>query len=185
LRTYIQFPPELVWMNLTVWVDTREVLSEAFVFRHCHILFNDGGIRVGMENAFFVRLRWRRNPWQWSGIPAPGHSSFKPFPFRDCYSRHSWEVLLNLARLISFELSKSSIAQRSMQNKKVAFTTQMWDYLCYRLELQAAVIEKNGVSTLLHVCKNGTKEVIKCRILKDSIHLDTSSLFDCLQRVLG
>jgi hypothetical protein len=71
-RTYMQFPPELIWTNLTVRLDAREVLSEAFVFRHRHILFNDAGICVGMENAFFVRLRWQRDPWQWSGIPVPG-----------------------------------------------------------------------------------------------------------------
>jgi hypothetical protein len=185
LRTYIQFPPELVWTNLTVLVDAREVVSEAFVFRHRHILFNDAGICVGMENAFFVRIRWKRDPWEWSGIPAPELSSFEPFPFHDCYSRRSWEVLLKLARLISFEMSKSSIAQRSTQNKKVDFTQAMWDYLRYRLEPHAEVIEKKGVSTLLHLRKNGTKEVIKCRLLKESIRLDTNPLFDCLQRVLG
>jgi hypothetical protein len=181
----MQFPPELIWTNLTVRLDAREVLSEAFVFRHRHILFNDARICVGMENAFFVRLRWQRDPWQWSGIPLPGISGFEPFPFRDCYSRRSWEVLLNLTRLISFEMSKSSIAQRSTQNKKLAFTKTMWDYLQYRLEPQVEVIEKTGVSTILHLRKKGTKEVVKCRIQKESIRIDTSSLFDHLQRVLG
>jgi hypothetical protein len=138
-----------------------------------------------MENAFFVRIRWTNNPWQWSGIPAPGLTGFEPFPFHDCYSRHSWEVLLNITRLISFEMSKSSIAQRSTQNKKLAFTKTMWDYLRYRLEPQAEVIKKNGISTLLHLRRNGTKEVIKCRTQKESIGLDTSALFDLLQRVLG
>jgi hypothetical protein len=184
-RTYIQFPPELVWTNLTVRLDAKEVLSEAFVFRHRHILFNDAGICVGMENAFFVRVRFQREPWQWSGIPGPELSRFEPFPFRDCYSRRSWEVLLNLTRLISFEMAKSSIMQRSTQNKKVHFTKTMWDYLRYRLECQVEVIAKDGVSTILHVRKNGTKEVIKCRIVKESIRLDTSSLFEHLQRVLG
>jgi hypothetical protein len=185
LQTYIQFPLKLVWTNLTVRLNARQVLSEAFVFRHRHILFNDAGICVGMENAFFVRIRWTKDPPQWSKIPAPGLSSFGPFPFHDCYSRRSWEVLLNLTRLISYEMSKSSIAQRSTQNKKVDFTKTMWDYLRYRLQPEAEVIEKNGVSTLLHLRKNGTKEVIKCRILKGSIRLDTSALFDLLQRVLG
>jgi hypothetical protein len=112
-RTYIQFPPELVWTNLTVRLDAKEVLSEAFVFRHRHILFNDAGICVGMENTFLVWARFRLEPWQWSAIPGPELSGFEPFPFRDCYSRRSWEVLLNLTRLISFEMAKSSIMQHS------------------------------------------------------------------------
>jgi hypothetical protein len=82
-------------------------------------------------------------------------------------------------------MAKSSIMQRSNQNKKVHFTKTMWDYLRYRLESQVEVLAKNGVSTILHVRKNGTKEVIKCRIVKESIRLDTSSLFEHLQRVLG
>jgi hypothetical protein len=53
LQTYIQFPSELIWTSLTVQLDAREVLTEAFVFRYHHILFNDAGICVGMENAFF------------------------------------------------------------------------------------------------------------------------------------
>jgi hypothetical protein len=118
-RTYIQFPPKLVWTNLTVRLDAKEVLSGAFVFRHRHILFNDAGICVGIESAFFVRVRFQREPWQWSSILGPKLSGFEPFWFRDCYSRLSWEVLLNLTRLISFEMAKSSIMQRSNQNKKV------------------------------------------------------------------
>jgi hypothetical protein len=114
-----------------------------------------------MENAFFVRLRWKRDPLQWSGIHVPGLSGFEPFTLGNCYSRRSWEVLLNLTRLISFEMSKSSIAQRSTQNKK-PFTKTMWDYLRYRLEPQVKVIEKTGVSTILHLHKKGTKEVVKC-----------------------
>jgi hypothetical protein len=55
----------------------------------------------------------------------------------------------------------------------------MWDYLRYRLETQVDVKEKVGGSMILYIRKNGTKEVIKCRVL------DTSSLFALLQSVLG
>jgi hypothetical protein len=83
------------------------------------------------------------------------------FRVRDSLSsRRSWEVLLKLTRLISFEMAKSSIMQRSNQNKKLHFTKTVWDYLRYRLECQVEVIAKNGVSTILHVRKNGTKEAI-------------------------
>jgi hypothetical protein len=82
--------------------------------------------------------------------------------------------------LISFELFKLSISQQLTQNKKVDSTKRMWDYLRYRLESQVEVIEKKGVSTILHLRKKGTKVVIKSQILKESILLDTSSLFDHL-----
>jgi hypothetical protein len=184
-RTYIQFPPEIIWTNVAVKLDASEVISEAFVFRLRHILFNDAGMCYGMENAFFARLRWNRNSWEWSGIPDVAVSGFEPFPFMDCYTRRQWENLLRIARLISFEMARSSISQSTRQSKKVHCTKSMWDYLRYRLEPQVEVKEKVGVSTILYVRKNGTKEVIKCRVIKESIRLDTSSLFALLQSVLG
>ena len=185
-RTYLQFPPEIMWTNVAVKLDASEVISEAFVFRLRHILFNDAGMCFGMDNAFFARLRWDRNIWEWSGIPDVAVSGFEPFPFMDCYTRRQWENLLRIARLISFEMARSSIAQSTRQStKKVHCTKTMWDYLRYRLEPQVEVKEKVGVSTILYIRKNGTKEVIKCRVIKESIRLDTSSLFALLQSVLG
>jgi hypothetical protein len=45
-----------------------------------------------------------------------------------------------------------------MQNKKVYFMKTMWDYLQYRLEPQSEVVEKKGISTILHLCRKGRKE---------------------------
>jgi hypothetical protein len=184
-RTYLQFPPELIWTNAAVQLDSKDVISEAFVFRLRHILFQDAGMCFGMKNAFFVRLRWDRASWKWSGIPDAAVCGFEPFPYSDCYTRRVWENLLRIARLISFEMARSSIAQSTRQSKKVHCTKVMWDYLRYRLEPQVTVKERLGVSTILYLRKNGTKEVIKCRVLKGTIRLDTSSLFSLLQSVLG
>jgi hypothetical protein len=184
-QTYIQFPPEIIWTNAAVLLEASEVISEAFVFRLRHILFNDAGMCYGMENAFFVRLRWDRDTFEWSGIADVSGSGFEPFPFTDCYTRRQWENLLRIARLISFEMARSSIAQSTRQSKKVHCTKTMWDYLLYRLQPQVEVKEKIGVSTILYLRKNGTKEVIKCRVVKETLRLDTSSLFALLQRVLG
>jgi hypothetical protein len=38
-----------------------------------------------MENAFFVRLCWDQNNWEWSGIPDVAVSGFEPFSFMDYY----------------------------------------------------------------------------------------------------
>jgi hypothetical protein len=184
-RTYIQFPPEVIWTNTAVKLDTSMVLSEAFVFRLRHILFTDAGMCYGMANAFYSRLCWDRDNWEWSGIPSLSVSGFEPFPFTDCYTRRQWENLLRIARLISFEMARSSIGQSTRQSKKVHCTKAMWDYLRYRLEPHVDVKERVGVSTILYLRKNGTKEVIKCRVIKDTIRLDTSSLFRILQSVLG
>lgn len=184
-RTYLQFPPEVIWTNTAVKLDSSLVVSEAFVFRLRHILFTDAGMCYGMANAFFARLCWDRDNWEWSGIPTLSVSGFEPFPFTDCYTRRQWENLLRIARLISFEMARSSIAQSTRQSKKVHCTKTMWDYLRYRLEPHVTVKERAGVSTILYLRKNGTKEVIKCRVIKETIRLDTSSLFGILQSVLG
>jgi hypothetical protein len=184
-RTYIQFPPEIIWTNTAVLLQASEVISEAFVFRLHHILFKDGGMCYGMENAFFARLRWDRDTFELSGIPEVLGSGFEPFPYSDCYTRRQWENLLRIARLISFEIARSSISQSTRQSKKVHCTKTMWDYLRYRLEPQVDIKERLGVSTILYLRKNGTKEVIKCRVVKETLRLDTSSLFALLQSVLG
>jgi hypothetical protein len=59
-QTYLQFPPELIWTNAAVQLDSKDVISKAFVFWLCHILFHDAGMCFGMKNAFFARLRWDR-----------------------------------------------------------------------------------------------------------------------------
>jgi hypothetical protein len=107
-QTHIQFPPEIIWTNVAVKLDATEVISEAFVFRLCHILFNNAGMCYGMDNAFFARLRWDPNIWEWSGIPDVALSGFKPFLYMDCYMRRQMENLLHIALLISFEMARSS-----------------------------------------------------------------------------
>jgi hypothetical protein len=46
-------------------------------------------------------------------------------------------------------------------------------------------VEKSGVSTVLYSRKNGTKEVLKCRLTKYVICVDTIVLFKILQSIMG
>jgi hypothetical protein len=81
------------------------------------------------------------------------------------------------------ELSRSSIGQSKRQTKIIDYSISEWSYLSYRLLGDAN--EKEGVSTNLFPCKNGTKEINKVRLTTFTHRIDTASQFAVLQGVLG
>ncbi len=185
-RTYILFPKEVFWSNYVKWVCQEQVLSEAFVFLENEVSNGPAGFCPGMENAFLVRAKLHIGPAgnsEWTRLISP--SQFQSFPFEDCYSKQAWEIVLKLARLIFYELSRSSIIQRTQRSDYLDCPSGDWEYLRYRLQPKVEVVEKFGVSTVTYSRKNGTKEVIKSRLSKYLIRLDTFVLFSKLQRVLG
>lgn len=186
-RTYLLFPEELVWTNVVKHVHSSCLQSEAFVFRQEFILDRDGGFCFGMANAFFVRFRLGCDAAKWGPIPDLFNSGFQAFPHYDCYSKRGWDNVLLLSRLISTELSRSSIGQSTRQTKIIDYSVAQWSYLSYRLYTPEVgdATEKVGVSTNLYPRKNGTKEIIKVRITKYTHRIDTESKFGLLQCVLG
>jgi hypothetical protein len=186
-RTYLEYPRELVWTNHVQWLSKREVTTEAFIFLGDDLDNGSAGYCIGMENAFFVRYQWKQDPRGdvvWNRLFH--HDQFESFPSEDCYSKRAWDRVLKLARLIYYELSRSSITQRSSRSDHVDFNASDWEYLKYRFDSDVEVVSKIGVTTLPYSRKNGTiKEVIKCRLTKQMIRFDTMPLFASLQRVLG
>jgi hypothetical protein len=81
--------------------------------------------------------------------------------------------VLKLAWLIFHKLSWSSILQLSRRSNYLDFHPGEWQYLqsCHGPKVE--VLSKSGVSSILYSRKNSTKEVIKCRLTKYYIHLDT------------
>jgi hypothetical protein len=184
-RMYIEFPTEVFWSNYVQWIPQIELIMEAFVFLESDVVNGSAGFCVGMENGFFIRYQWTRFNQQDTWIRLISHSQFQSFPFDDCCSKRAWEIVLKLARLIFHELSRSSITQHSRRSDYLDFHPGEWQYLRSRLGPEVEVVSKSGVSTVLCSRKNGTKEVIKCRLTKYSIRLDTTHLFSRLQNVLG
>ena len=182
-RMYIEYPTEVYWSNFVVWVPQAELLMEAFVFLECDVVSGSAGFCVGMENAFLVRFQWTWGEDTWVRLISP--SQFQSFPFEDSYSKRAWELVLKLGRLIFHELSRSSITQQSRRSDYLDFHPGEWQYLRFRLGLEVEVVSKRGVSTVLYSWKNSPKEVIKCRLMKHSIRLDSVYLFSRLQCVLG
>jgi hypothetical protein len=150
------------------------------------VVNGSAGFSVGMENAFIVRYQWeQRGEEQDTWIRLLCQTQFQSFPFDDSCSKRAWELVLKLARLIFHELSRSSISQQSRRSDYLDFHPGEWQYLQSRLGPQVEVLSKRGVSSVLYSRKNSTKEVIKCRLTKYSMRLDTISLFCRLQSVLG
>jgi hypothetical protein len=184
-RTYILFPKEVFWSNYVKWIPQDQVKSEAFVFLEDDVLNGAAGFCPGMENAFLLRARWHRGDATegWSRLLRT--SQFQSFPSEGCYSKRGWEIVLKLARLIFYELSRSSLIQRTQRSDYLDCTLGDWEYLRYRLQPEVEVVEKFGVSTVTYSRRNGTKEVIKSRLSKFLIRIDTSLLFAKLRCVLG
>jgi hypothetical protein len=186
-RTYILYPNEVFWSNFLMWIPQEQVNSEAFVFLEEEIVNGAAGFCPGMENAFLVRAQWHQEQageaGTWTRLVEP--SQFQSFPSKDCYSKRAWEFVLKLARLIFYELSRSSIIQRTQRSDYLDCHSGDWEYLRYRLQPEVEVVDKFGVSTVTYSRKNGTKEVIKTRLSKYLIRVDTVSLFEKLQSVLG
>jgi hypothetical protein len=183
---YVQHPTEVFWSNFVKWVPQVQLFIEAFVFLESDVVNGSAGFSVGMENAFFVRYQWeQRGEEQDTWIRLLCRSQFQTFPFDDSCSKRAWELVLKLARLIFHELSRSSISQLSRRSDYLDFHPGEWHYLRARLGPEVEVLSKRGVSSVLYSRKNSTKEVIKCRLTKFSIRLDTISLFCRLQSVLG
>jgi hypothetical protein len=183
-RIYIQYPPEVVWSNYVQWIPQAQLISEAFVFLESEYTTGPAGFSFGMDNAFVVRCFWKRAQLdredEWITLV-----EFKSFPSNDSYSKRAWELVLKISRLVFYELSRSSITQASRRSDDLDFAPGEWEYLRYRLEPTVEVVEKSGVSTVLYSRKNGTKEVIKCRLTKYVIRVDTIVLFKSLQSILG
>jgi hypothetical protein len=187
-RAYLEYPTEVAWSNYVQWLPQDQLVKEAFVFLEEDIKNGSAGFCIGMENAFLVRCFWnhRSDGNVWTRLFRP--AQFQTFPSDDCYSKRAWERLLKLARLIYNELSRSSITQRTSRSDFLDFNSGDWEYLRYRLEADAGVevVSKRGVTSVPYSRMNGTiKEVIKCRLTKYMIRLDTMPLFESLQRVLG
>jgi hypothetical protein len=185
-RTYLEYPPELVWTDTVQRLPPSQVKSEAFVFKFNWIRTGEGSICLGMTNGFLVRIRHQRLSYSWQAIPSH-NTGFQPFPHSDSYSKRAWDNVVRLSRLISYELGRSSITQSSRQSRLIDYSLADWIYLRHRLYIPNSdfFIEKEGVSTLLFIRRNGTKEVLKCIVTKQSYRLDTSPLFDHLTGVLG
>jgi hypothetical protein len=185
-RTYLEFPEELVWTDTIQKIPASHIKGEAFVFHESSILFGDGGMCYGMTNGFFVRLTFQRLLTNWETIPDLSACGLYPFPHWDCYSKRAWENLLRLARLIAYELSRSSIGQNTRPNKLIHYSHSDWSYLRYRFNTPSVnQWETQGVSTVLFPRKNGTKENVKRRSHKDTYRFDTSSQFSDLTAILG
>jgi hypothetical protein len=182
-RMYIEYPPEVYWSNFVKWIPQIQLIMEAFVFLESDVASGSAGFCIGMENAFFVRYQWTWVEDTWICLKTP--SQFQSFPFDDSCSKRAWELVLKLARLIFHELSRSSITQQSRRSDYLDFHPGEWQYLRSRLGVEVEVVSKSGVSSVLYSRKNSTKEVIKCRLTKYSIRLDTLFLFSRLQAVLG
>jgi hypothetical protein len=142
------------------------------------------GFSLGMYNSWIVRSFWQRAQLDgkddWTFL-----TEFQSFPSNDCYSKRAWELVLKISHLIFYELSRSSISQARKRSDDLDFQPGEWEYLCYRLSPPVEVVEKKGVSTVFYSRKNGTKEVIKCRLTKYLIRIDTIELFRTLQGILG
>ena len=181
-RTYLLFPTELVWTNSVMLISPNCLQLEAFVFCPEFILEGAGGLSFGMANAYYVRYRLGCEDAHWSPLPPFLNSGFQAFPHYDCYSKRAWDNLLSLSRLISTELSRSSIGQSTRQTKIIDYSRSQWAYLSQRL---GSPFEKEGVSTTLFPRKNGTKEITKVRLTKLTHRIDTASKFALLQSILG
>jgi hypothetical protein len=185
-RTYLEFPTELVWTDVVHRIPASQVQSEAFVFVESWIRTGEGGMCVGMTNGFFVRRRLSLFWDRFEEVPSHTISGFHPFPHYDSYSKRAWDNLIRLSRHISYELGRASISQGTRSNKLLDYSLSDWKYLRYRLATaDNECLEKEGVSSILFIRRNGTKEVLKCAISKYQYRMDTSSLFDHLCGVLG
>jgi hypothetical protein len=140
-----------------------------------------------MTNGYFVRIRHQSLTYSWQVIPTHHTTGFYPFPHYNSYSKRAWDNVVCLSRLISYKLGRSSITQNSRQNRLIDYSLADWSYLRYRLRIPNAdaCIEKDRVSTLLFIRRNGTKEVLKCIVSKKTYRMDTSPLFEHLIGVLG
>jgi hypothetical protein len=186
-RTYMLFPKEVFWSNFVILIPQDQVTSEAFIFLEDEVTNGAAGFCPGMENAFLVRAQWHEptagEGGAWTRLVRA--NQFESFPSNECYSKRAWEFVLKLARLIFNELSRSSIIQRTQRSDYLDCHSGDWEYLQYRLQPEVDVVEKQGVSTVTYSRKNGTKEVIKSRLSKYLIRVDTIVLFAKLQHVLG
>jgi hypothetical protein len=171
-RMYLQSPTEVIWSNYVQWIQQDQLILEAFVFLQSDYSTGPAGFSLRMENSFIVRAFWKRA--QLDGEDASTElAEFESFPSNDSYSKRAWELVLKIARLIFYELSRSSITQASRRSDDLDFQPGKWEYLRYRLAPPVEVVEKTGVSTVFYSRKNGTKEVIKCRLTKYLIRVDT------------
>jgi hypothetical protein len=149
------------------------------------VVNGSAGFSVRMENAFFIYYKWEWGEDQDTWIWLLCRSQFQSFPFNNSCFKCTWELVLKPAQLIFHELSWSSISQLSRRSNYLDFHPGEWQYLQSHLGPQVEVLSKRGVSSVLYSQKNSMKEVIKCRLTKYSIRLDTISLFCRLQSVLG
>jgi hypothetical protein len=182
---YIEYPTEVFWSNFAKWIPKVQLIMEDFIFLEDDVVNSSAGFCIGMENAFFVCYQWTRGEDEDTWIQLLCRPQFQSFPFNDSSSKRAWELVLKLGRLIFHKLSRLRILQHSRRSDYLDFHPGEWQYLQSRLGLQVEVVSKSGVSTVLYSHKKSTKEVVKCRLTKYSIHLNTSLLFTRLQHILG
>jgi hypothetical protein len=183
-RQYVEYPTHVVVSNIVKWISGAGILSEAFVFTEKDVNDGTGAYAVGMENAFHARYKWEKDHAIF--YPIIGQEATLPsFPFEDCYSRRSWELLVRVATLINRELTRSFIAQHTKKNIALFLTMSEFQYLKLRLTPDVQVYTKNGVSTNIQPRKCAARESVKRRSEKQFLRVDTSQKFEKLQGVLG
>jgi hypothetical protein len=131
--TYLLFPKELVWTNVVKLVLSTSLQLEAFVFPVDEFMLEgDGGYSFGMANAYLVRYHLGCDQVHWAPLPSFVDSGLKALPHIHCYSKRARDKLLCLSRLISTELTRSSIGQSTCQMKIIDYSIAEWSYLSYR-----------------------------------------------------
>jgi hypothetical protein len=183
-RQYVEYPTNVVVSNVVKWFPGAALLSEAFVFTENALNDGTGAYSIGMENAFHACYKWVKDESLFYPIIGPD-AALAPFPFQDCYSRRSWDLLVRVATLINRELTRSSIAQHTSKNIALFLTSSEFQYLKLRLAPDVEVYIKNGVSTNIMPRKCAARESIKQRSEKEFLRVDTDSKFQKLRAILG
>ncbi len=118
----MEYPTHIVVSNIFKWISGAAILSEAFVFTEKDINDGTGAYSIGMDNAFHARYKWVKDDSNFSLIIGQ-EATLLSFPFDDCYSRCSWDLLLRVATLINRELTRSFIAQHTSKHIPLVLTT--------------------------------------------------------------
>jgi hypothetical protein len=150
------------------------ILSKAFVFTEKDLNDGTGTYSVGMENAFHTCYKWVKDDSNFSSIIGQ-EVTLSSFPFNNCYSRHSWDLLLQVMTLIAPHTSK---------NIPSVLTMSEFQYLKLRMMPDVEVYTKNGVSTNIQPRKCAARESVKQRSEKRFLRVDTHPKFDELQGLL-
>jgi hypothetical protein len=183
-RQYVEYPTHVVVTNIVKWFSSPAILGEAFVFTKKDLNDGTGAYAVGMENAFHARFRWEKDDDIFYPIIGQ-EATLSSFPFDDCYSRRSWDLLVRVATLINRELTRSFIAQHTSKNIPLVLTMSEFQYLKLRMMPDVEVYTKNGVSTNIQPRKCAARESVKRRSEKQFLRVDTRPKFEKLQGVLG